>query len=110
MTPELVAAIIACLGAIAAWFKARTDVKTIREERTTTKSERDKEAQELRDKVLRLEFQGSTQKGLIEHLSNRQEDLNQQINTLNTQLSTMLIKMDNVIETLKELKGGFKNV
>lgn len=106
MTPELIAAIIACLGAIAAWFKARTDVNTIRDERATTKAERDKDAQELRDKVLKLEFQCTTQKGLIESLTTRQDDTNSQINTLNTQLAQMLIKMDNVIETLKELKGG----
>lgn len=104
MTPELAAAIIACLGAIAAWFKARTDVSSIREERATTKTERDKEAQELRDKVLKLEFQCAAQKDLINALTNRVDDTNQQINTLNTQLAQVLVKMDNVIDSLKELK------
>lgn len=104
MTPELAAAIIACLGAVAAWFKARTDIGSIKDDRAATKTERDKEAQELRDKVLKLEFQCTNQKDLISALTNRVDDTNQQINTLNTQLAQVLVKMDNVIDTLKELK------
>ena len=109
--PEFIAAVIAVLTgfaglltAVALYIKSKAECGSIREERATTKTERDKEAQELRDKVLKLEFQSSTQKDLIGALTNRVDDTNTQINTLNTQLAQVLVKMDNVIATLKELK------
>lgn len=109
--PEFIAAVIAVLTGIAGlltaiglYIKSKAECGSIREERATTKTERDKEAQELRDKVLKLEFQSSTQKDLIGALTNRVDDTNTQINTLNTQLAQVLVKMDNVIATLKELK------
>ena len=36
-------------------------------------------------------------------------DSNKQISVLNQQLAQVLVKMDNVILTLKELKEDFKN-
>ena len=104
MTPELAAAIIACLGAIAAWFKARTDIGSIKDDRAATKTERDKEAQELRDKVLKLEFLCASQKDTLIEQKSRIDDTVQQIAVLNRQLAEVLVKMDHVIDALKELK------
>lgn len=104
MTPELAAAIIACLGAIATWFKARTDVSAIKDDREATKVMRDEDSRKMHDQIIILEQTVGNLKADNAHLQNRVDDTNQQINTLTTQLAQVIVKMDNIIDTLKELK------
>lgn len=104
MTPELAAAIIACLSAIAAWFKARTDVSTIQTDREATKAARDEDSRKMHDQIIILEQTVGNLKADNAHLQNRVDDTNQQINTLTTQLAQVIVKMDNIINTLKDLK------
>lgn len=104
MTPELAAAIIACLSAIAAWFKARTDVSAIKNDREATKVIRDEDSRKMHDQIIILEQTVGNLKSENAHLQNRVDDTNQQINTLTTQLAQVIVKMDNIIDTLKDLK------
>jgi hypothetical protein len=108
MTPEqiaaLVGAIVLCLGNLAALIKVWTDNAKIKTDRTSTKEVRDKDSQELHDKVLKLEFQATSLKDQNGILTERVDDANRQINLLNTQLAQVLTKLDNVIDVLKELK------
>lgn len=107
--PEFIAAIIACLGALAAWLKSRADVGAIREERNETKALRDKDSQQMHDDILKLQFQANQNKDNIGLLFNQVADSNKQISLLTQQLAEVLVKMDNVISALKDLKEDFKN-
>lgn len=105
MTPELVAAIIACLGAIAAWFRARADVNTIRDERATTKSERDKEAQELHDDILKLKFDVTNIKGTVNLHDTLLSDISKQMNILSTNIAILSEKIDSLNNIINEVKS-----
>ena len=104
ISPELATAIIACLGAVAAWLKAHSDVGQINNERAETKILRDKDSQEMHDAILKLQFQAGLLKDENSALKTRIDDCNKQITTLTTQLAEVLVRLDNIIETLKELK------
>ena len=114
--PEFIAAIIgvisgfgALLTAIALFIKSRAEVGSIREERKATKALRDEDSQKMHDDILKLQFQGQQNKDNIGLLFQQVADSNKQIALMNQQLTQVLVKMDNVITTLKELKEDFKN-
>lgn len=109
MTPELITAIIACLGALTAFLKARSDVTEIKKERTETKTERDRDSQELHDKVIKLECTCETHKTLLARQQEILDKSNNQIFMLNNQLAKVIVKMENIIDCLKELKDDFKD-
>lgn len=114
--PEFIAAVIAVLTgfaglltAIALYIKSRAEAASIREERKATKAVRDDDSQKLHDDVLKLQFQSQQNKDNIGLLFNQLADSNKQISLLTQQLAQVLVKMDNVIITLKELKEDFRN-
>lgn len=104
MTPELIAAIIALLGALTALIKSRIDVQSVKSDRAETKVARDRDSQDLHDKVIKLDFQCGANKDMLLEQKNRIDDVMQQICTLNRQLAEVLVKMDHVIDGLHELK------
>ena len=114
--PEFIAAVIgvltglgSLLAAITLYVKNRADVGSIREERKATKAVRDEDSQKMHDDILRLQFQANQNRDNIGLLFQQMADNNKQIAIMNQQLSSVLVKMDNVIDTLKELKEDFKN-
>ena len=114
--PEFIAAIIgvvsgfgALLTAIALFIKSRAEVGSIRKERIETKAIRDEDSQKMHDDILRLQFQENQNRDNIGLLFQQMADSNKQIAIMNQQLSSVLVKMDNVIDTLKELKEDMKH-
>lgn len=114
--PEFVAAVIAVLTgfaglltAITLYIKSRAEVGSIREERKATKEIRDEDSQKMHDDILKLQFQSQQYKDDIGLLFQQVADNNKQVALLTRQLSEVLVKMDSVIDTLKELKEDFKN-
>lgn len=114
--PEFIAAVIgvltglgSLLAAITLYVKNRAEVGSIREERKATKAVRDEDSQKMHDDILRLQFQSNQNRDNIGLLFQQMADNNKQIAIMNQQLSSVLVKMDNVIDTLKELKEDFKN-
>lgn len=114
--PEFIAAVIgvltgigSLLAAITLYVKNRADVGSIREERKATKAVRDEDSQKMHDDILKLQFQEQQNKDNIGLLFNQVADSNKQISLLTQQLAQVLVKMDNVITTLQELKEDFKN-
>ena len=114
--PEVIAAVIAIfsgvasvLAAIAVYIKSRAEASSIREERRVTKAQRDDDSQKMHDDILKLQFQEQQNKDNIGLLFQQVADSNKQIALMNQQLTQVLVKMDNVITTLKELKEDFKN-
>lgn len=106
---DFIAAVVAVLGAIAVFIKSRADVGSIRAERSETKAERDKDSQQMHDDILKLQFQSQRNRDDIALLFQQLADSNKQVSLLTQQLAEVLVKMDNVISTLKELKDDFKN-
>lgn len=121
--PALIAATVTFLGcagalvtAAAAWFKQKTETekqKTALQEiinsRAETKAARDEDSRKMHDQIIILEQTVNNLKSENAHLQVRVDDTNIQINTLTTQLAQVIVKMDNIIETLKELKEQNKN-
>lgn len=114
--PEFVAAVIAVLTgfaglltAIALYIKSRAECGAIREERKATKVVRDDDSMKMHDDILKLQFQAQQNKDNIGLLFNQVADSNKQISLLTQQLAQVLVKMDNVITTLQELKEDFRD-
>lgn len=114
--PEFVAAVIAVLTgfaglltAIGLYIKSRAECSSIREERKATKTMRDDDSMKMHDDILRLQFQEQQNKDNIGLLFNQVADSNKQISLLTQQLAQVLVKMDNVITTLQELKEDFRD-
>ena len=114
--PEFVAAVIAVLTgfaglltAIALYIKSRAECSSIREERKATKAVRDDDSMKMHDDILKLQFQEQQNKDNIGLLFNQVADSNKQISLLTQQLAQVLVKMDNVITTLQELKEDFRD-
>lgn len=105
MTPELITAIIACLGALTAFLKARSDISSIKEERSETKASRDKDSQELHDAVMKHGWEIQNLKDMSGHRDQVMEQLQSQINALNTTLATTNVKLDTLVDVIKELKN-----
>lgn len=112
MTGEQIAAVVGavvlCLGNLAAWLKTASDVAKQKADRLLTKETRDADSQDLHDKVLQLSFQVDQNKNNIGLLFEQMSDQMKQIGLMNTQLAQVLIKMDNIVDTLKELKTNMK--
>ena len=111
MDPTIAALVVACtslVGNLALLVKVITDKIKLTNDRLATKTERDNTEQQLRDKVLQLEFSAGQAKDNIGLLFTKVEDSNKQISLLNTQVAQVLTKMDSVIEGLCELKKDFK--
>lgn len=106
---DFIAAVVAVLSAIAVFIKSRADVGSIREERRESKEERDKDSQKMHDDILKLQFKSQRNTDDIGLLFEQVSDSNKQISLLNRQLAEVLVKMDNMIIALKELKEDFKN-
>ena len=114
--PEIIAAVVSVLmgfagvlTAIAVYIKSRADVSAIHEERKATKTFRDDDSQKMHDDILKLQFQEQQSKDNIALLFQQVADSNKQVAVLNKQLAEVLVKMDNVISTLQELKEDFRN-
>lgn len=108
MTPalwaSLIGAVVLLLTNTAALVKVFADNAKIRSDRVETKSIRDKDSLELHDKVLKLEFGYTTLKDSQQLINEQLADTAKAVNILNTQLAQVLVKLDNVIDELKELK------
>ena len=118
MTPELIAAIIACLMALAglataatAWIKAKAETEkvkaqneAIRRDREVTKQTREADSAKMHDDILKLQFEVTALKDTCVLHAEHIEDLNKQSNTLNMTLAQVLTKLDNIFEQIKEFK------
>ena len=111
MDPTITALVVAAttlLGNLGILAKVAADKVKLTTDRAATAAARDRDSQELHDKVLQLEFNAGQAKDNIGLLFTKVEDSNKQISLLNTQVAQVLTKMDSVIEGLGELKKDFK--
>lgn len=111
MTPQLIAAIVACLmgiaglvGAITAWVKAKTSTEQIKAERLRTKESRDSEAKELRDQILKNTWEINLLKDATKHNETLVDDLRAQVSAVNTEVAKALVKLDEIAKAITELR------
>ncbi len=84
-------------------------LKKVESDRMTTKQQRDSDSQNIHDDILKLKFDVTNLKGRIELHDTVLTDINKQINILNTNLAILTEKIDNLTNTLQEMKKEMKN-
>lgn len=97
-------AVVLLLTNLALFFKSKADINSVKNDRLQTKETRDRDSQALHDEVLELRFKYTALKDAQQLQSEQIADAAKQVGVLNTQLAQVLVKLDNVIDTLKELK------
>jgi len=93
--------IIVVLGCAFIYYK-------IKSERKATKSERDKDSQDLHDSMLKHDFEISRLKGDIEHQHNLNADLSNQINILSQSVAKFSVAVDMLSESVKEIREDLR--
>ena len=101
---SLIGAAVLLLTNLAGLVKVWSDNAKIRADRLETKTSRDRDSQEIHDKVIALEFKCGALKDAQQLITEQLSDTAKAVGILNTQLAQVLVKLDNVIEELKELK------
>lgn len=101
-------ALVLLLTNLALFFKSKADINSVKNDRLQTKESRDRDSQALHDEVLELRFKYTALKDAQQLQSEQIADAAKQVGVLNTQLAQVLVKLDNVIDTLKELKAESK--
>lgn len=109
MSVEIGVAVVAVLTSIAGWFKSHSDLSSVIKDREQTKSQRDQDSQQLHDKVIGLEFKYTALKDAQNLITEQLADTAKAVGVLNTQIAQMLIKIDNAISAINELKELKKN-
>jgi hypothetical protein len=108
MTPELWATLIGALVLVltnsAAAIKLWGDVQKQKADRAETKSLRDKEALEMRDRLLKAEFSITQLRDSQALTATVLDDLRDSVAALTTAAAKLELTTDNLSEALKELK------
>lgn len=100
----LVGAFVMCLGNISGLFVVWRKLAEQRLDREKTKISRDADSQELHDQILKNTWEISQLKDMSGHRDQVIEQLQQQITILNSTMATTNVKLDNLVEVIKELK------
>ncbi len=101
LSPAALPLVVVIVAGIYFYFK----FKSIEHDRMNTKQQRDSDSQEVHDTLMRHTFDISNLKGRIELHDTVLTDINKQINILNTNLAILTEKIDNLTNTLKEMKN-----
>jgi len=104
LDPKIVAAVVGLLGAMTMLVKVYTDILRIKADRESTKETRDKDSQELHDKVLAQGFAIQQLKDSQALTSTVVDDLRDQCSTLNANLVKLDVNVANLTEAIKELR------
>lgn len=100
----LIVAITSLVGNLALLVKVITDKMKLTNERLATKTERDRDSQELHDMVLKHGFQISQLKDQQALTSTVVDDLRDTCATLNTNIVKLDTNVSNLTSVIKELK------
>jgi len=103
MTPEIIGGIISILGLLGGLIKIWTKVGEIQAQRLEIGVKRDSAENELRDKLMRAEWDIKYLKDEIQFLNAKHEDLGKQISILTTEVTKMGVKFENLIDRLDKL-------
>lgn len=79
--------------------------KKIESNRKVTKDERDKDSQDLHDKLMKHDWEINQIKTDNNHRDVLLDDLRKQVEAVNHNLAIVATKLDNLVEAVKERKG-----
>lgn len=82
----------------------------IQSKRKETKVERDKDSQEIHDKILKHDFEITNLKGEFTQQKNVNEDLSKQIIELSKSVALFASSVDSLKEIVKDLKDDVKDM
>ena len=105
---SLIGAVVLVLTSLATYIKSRGEVKAIKDDREATKVHRDKEAQELRDALLKATWEIDNIKREANHKGTLLADLQKQVNILNQNLAVNNATMENLVQAIRDLKEARK--
>lgn len=108
LSAELIGAIVLFLTNTAGLVKVWTDNNKTKADRASTKAQRDQDSLDLHDKVQKNTWEIDAIKADNGHRQQVMEQLQVQINALNTTLATTNVKLDTLVDAIKEMKGGRK--
>lgn len=100
----LIGGVVLLLTQAAAFLKVYTDLAKTKADRIQTAELRNKDSQELHDKVLKLEFTCSQLKDQQTLTATVVDDLRDQCATLNTNIVKLDMAVANLTEAIKELR------
>lgn len=108
MTPELWAALIGALVLLltnlAGLVKVWTDLSKTKSDRQVTASKRNQDSLELHDAVQKATWDIQQLKDGAVHRDTLIEDLQKQINILNSTLAVTNVQLTSLVDAIKELK------
>ena len=108
MTTELwatlIGGVVLLLTQAAAFLKVYTDLAKTKADRIQTAELRNKDSQELHDKVLKLEFTTTQLKDQQALTATVVDDLRDQCSALNTNIVKLDMAVANLTEAIKELR------
>lgn len=102
--PKLIAALVLFLTNLAGLVKVWGDLAKQKADRADTKAARDRDSQELHDKVLKHDFAISQLKDTQSLQATVVDDLRDQCSALNTNIVKLDTNVANLTEAIKELK------
>lgn len=102
--PKLIAALVLFLTNLAGLVKVWGDLAKQKADRADTKAARDKDSQELHDKVLKHDFAISQLKDAQSLQATVVDDLRDQCSALNANIVKLDTNVANLTEAIKELK------
>lgn len=102
--PKFIAAIILLLTNLAALVKVFTDVLKVKADRKETKSLRDQDSQKLHDDVLKHTMQLAQLKDTIALHNTVMTDMQQAMSELNVNCAKLSVVVEQLADTVKELK------
>lgn len=102
--PKLIAALVLFITNLAGLVKVWSEVTKQKADRADTKLARDKDSQELHDKVLKHDFAISQLKDAQSLQATVVDDLRDQCSALNANIVKLDTNVANLTEAIKELK------
>lgn len=100
----LIGAAVLLLTNTAAAVKLWGDVQKTKADRASTKEQRDQDSANLHDQCMKNSWEIAQLKDMSGHRDQVIEQLQQQITILNSTMATTNVKLDNLVEVIKELK------
>lgn len=76
----------------------------IQSKRKATKAERDSDSKDIHDTLLKHDFVITSLKDNMQLVQTVQEDIRTELNTLNTNVAKLGVVVENLTETVKEMK------
>ena len=104
MSPELGAAIVAVLLAVANWLKSKTEIDKIKADRIETKTSRDEAAQQMHDDLIRMQCKHTEFESNLKILFEQSIKNSNDISELSKQHAEVMVTLRNILDTLKEIK------